>query len=372
MKRICLAAVLSLAVLLRVSAQSDSLDLSFQANLDGGVFCIVLQSDGKILVGGNFTEVNGKPQRYLARLRSDGSLDRAFAAPQDLNGPVTAIAVQRDGKILIGGFFDGFNGGAPGIGRLRRHGNVDKRFVGAVPAFWGIALGNSDLFGVVSDHGPWILNKDGSTVRSNSYGFSDSSLAPYIYTIVSHQGGFLFGGRFDHVGGLFRPRLCRLEADGSLDVDFAPTTRGTYHDVSVIATQADGRFYAGGYSLLSRFNANGSYDETFSTVVADFEPYAIRAVAIQKDEKPIIGGAFSMVNDTNKASIARISIDGSLDTTFNAMPNGSVEAIAIQPDGRILIGGTFTEVNGTSHVGIARLLGDISVPDKKRDAHASR
>jgi uncharacterized delta-60 repeat protein len=370
MKRIWLTALFLLAVVLRVSGQSGALDSSFQASLDGSVFSIAFQSDGKILIGGTFTEVNGQPQQYLARLRSDGSLDRAFSAPLVLNGSVTALAVQHDGKILIGGFFDGLNGGAPGIGRLRRHGSVDKRFVGAVPAFWGIALGKNDLFGVVSDYGPWILERNGNAVASNTNKISFGSDVPYVYTIASHQDGFLFGGRFDYVGGQFRPRMCRLEADGSLDLDFAPLSRGTYREVDIIVAQPDGKFYAGGYLVLSRFNADGSYDETFSTVEVDFEPNAIRAIAIQGDGKPIIGGDFMTVNDTNKAFIARLNTDGSLDTNFATTLNNSVEALAIQPDGKILVGGTFAEVNGTARIGIVRLLDDRS--PKNRDAHATR
>ena len=60
---------------------------------------LVLQSDGRILVGGSFWEVNGVPRRGIARLNTDGSVDGTFEIP-DNPVAVNAIALQQDGKIL--------------------------------------------------------------------------------------------------------------------------------------------------------------------------------------------------------------------------------------------------------------------------------
>jgi hypothetical protein len=65
------------------------------------VFSLVVQRDGKILVGGAFTAIGGVPRAYMARLNSDGSLDAGF--DPDANGIVYAIAVQPDGRFSLQG-----------------------------------------------------------------------------------------------------------------------------------------------------------------------------------------------------------------------------------------------------------------------------
>ena len=88
--------------------EDGSLDLGFSPSLNGFVHAIALQTDGKVLIGGFFTSVNGQPRTHIARLNADGSLDGSFTP--DANSQVYAIAVQTDGKILASGDFN-FIGG---------------------------------------------------------------------------------------------------------------------------------------------------------------------------------------------------------------------------------------------------------------------
>ena len=71
------------------------------------VYASAIQSDGKVLIGGAFTGVTGIGRNYVARLNSDGTLDAAFNANITLvaANAVRTIVVQSDGKILIGGIF---------------------------------------------------------------------------------------------------------------------------------------------------------------------------------------------------------------------------------------------------------------------------
>jgi len=57
------------------------------------VWATAMQPDGKVLIGGDFTHVNGQTRDYLARLNADGSLDTAFNPGTTLNGPVYALAL---------------------------------------------------------------------------------------------------------------------------------------------------------------------------------------------------------------------------------------------------------------------------------------
>ena len=68
------------------------------------VNAVAVQPDGKILVGGFFDAVSGTDRQGLARLNADGSLDATFIPPLVAPG-VKAIALQPDGKILVGGGF---------------------------------------------------------------------------------------------------------------------------------------------------------------------------------------------------------------------------------------------------------------------------
>src|SRR5204863_8447460 len=94
-------AVLYASGLAVLHAQS-ALD-GFNPNANGVVFVVVVQPDGKILIGGEFTTVAGGTRNNIARLNPDGTRDTAFNS--NANDRVLSIAVQADGKILAGGFF---------------------------------------------------------------------------------------------------------------------------------------------------------------------------------------------------------------------------------------------------------------------------
>jgi hypothetical protein len=80
----------------------------FDPNANGPVYSVVVQPDGKILIGGSFTTVLGVARNNIARLSTDGTLDTAFNP--NANGFVASIALQADGKILAGGFFANIGG----------------------------------------------------------------------------------------------------------------------------------------------------------------------------------------------------------------------------------------------------------------------
>src|SRR2546423_1436223 len=88
---------------------------------------VVLQRDGKILVGGIFTALRGQSHTNVGRLNGDGTVDSTFTAAA--NGTVFSLSLQADGKILIGGGFTGLGGpNRIGIGRLNSDGTLDTGF----------------------------------------------------------------------------------------------------------------------------------------------------------------------------------------------------------------------------------------------------
>src|SRR5262245_56218437 len=99
------------AILLLVTTglHAQGVDQSFNPTAIGsagtGVYAVVVQTDGRMVIGGNFDTVNGVSRQSLARLNSDGSLDTSFTTPVSTGAGnlVRALALQADSKILVGG-----------------------------------------------------------------------------------------------------------------------------------------------------------------------------------------------------------------------------------------------------------------------------
>jgi hypothetical protein len=115
----------------RITAAPGNVDLSFDpgSDIDQPVNTVLAQSDGKLLIGGYFSVVRGVHRRGVARLEADGTLDESFdIGPVALEGfgaislraAVHALVEQADGRILIGGAFSQVNG-APLRGVARLH-----------------------------------------------------------------------------------------------------------------------------------------------------------------------------------------------------------------------------------------------------------
>jgi uncharacterized delta-60 repeat protein len=112
-----------------LAAESD-LDTAFSnPNVNNLVWAIALQSDGKVLIGGQFTSVGGQVRNKVARLNANGTLDTSFADPGVTDGSVYAITVQSDGKVLIGGGFSTVGGQTLSkVARLNADGTLDTTF----------------------------------------------------------------------------------------------------------------------------------------------------------------------------------------------------------------------------------------------------
>src|SRR5262245_8594415 len=188
------------------AAPGDSARDGFLPMVNRPVYAAVVQSDGKMIIGGQFTMVNGFPRARLARLHPDGSLDFTFdPGASDPLAPdaaaVHALALQPDGKILVGGHF-ALLGELPraSLGRLNANGTPDPLF--------------------------------------------DPSPSEVVEAIqVQPDGKVLVGGNFQTLAGEPRPNLGRLNPDGSLDRGFAPALDGA---VKSLLLDSAGRIVVGG------------------------------------------------------------------------------------------------------------------------------
>ena len=173
----------------------------------GVIYSVVLQPDGKVVIGGNFTTVDGVVRGGIARLNPDGSLDRSFQEGMSGAGSVRAVLLQPDGKVVIGGFFSTVNGVSHNyIARLNVDGSLDSSFQDGTGVLNGVGslalqpdgkvLVAGNIFGQVTR-----LNPDGSRDLSfQTAGFHRQNIH-YLYSIaLQPDGRVVIGGRFSDVG----------------------------------------------------------------------------------------------------------------------------------------------------------------------------
>ena len=103
-----------------------------------------------------------------------------------------------------------------------------------------------------------------------------------------------------------------------------------------------------------------------------FDPKAnnfVITLALQADGKILVGGGFSTLTPNGGTSVtrncvARLNLDGTVDTAFDPNAPDGVSTVSIQADGKILIGGNFTSVGGQSRNLFARLANDTAAVQK--------
>jgi uncharacterized delta-60 repeat protein len=365
------------------------LDPSFDPGLgaDGEVKSIAVQSDGRILIGGEFTSCGGVARFGIARLNPDGSLDTSFDPGAGANGTVYAIASQPDGKVLIGGSFLTYDGIARRrIARLNADGSLDSSFnpgVGvngiATAAVYAIALqpdGKAILGGVFSSFNNTPrrriarLNSDGSLDLSfdpgtGVEGFGTVSL---VALALQPDGRVVVAGNFVSYNGAPRLGMARINSNGSLDTSF-DVGAGPNNSVLAVALQTDGRIVVGGgftsfdgvpRNGIVRVLADGEFDTSFNPGSGTFE---VHALALQPDAKVLVGGYFGTYDVGTRRGVARANSDGGLDTTFNISigVGGLTRAIVLQPDGKALIGGSILSYNDAPRRSVVRVNVDGSV-----------
>jgi uncharacterized delta-60 repeat protein len=370
--------------LARVNADG-SVDTTFGENLagvDGSVASLAIQPDGKILVAGSFPTINGVARGNIARVNADGSTDTSFGAGlAGTNVGIQALALQPDGKILIGGFFTSVNGVSVNrIARLNADGSLDTGFgnglAGANNPVSAIAL-QSDGKIVI---GGTFTSVNGTAVtrlaRLNADGTLDGTFAPNLtgasvsVVLVQSDGKIVIGGSFSQIGGQPRANIGRLNADGSLDAGFGNGLAGANNIVNVATLQPDGKIFISGFfttvngtarNRIARLNSDGSLDTAFNPALGDRAQSAVR----QSDGRFILGGQlFATGPGVFRRGVARINADGTLDTSFGAGGSGAggfgsmISRIQELPDGKIMVSGQFEAANGLIRAGVARLNAD--------------
>lgn len=343
------------------------------------VACSAIQSDQKILIAGDLTSYNGVGRNYLARINTDGSIDMGFDPGIGPNGSIVAMALQPDGKIIIGGYFYLFNGlSKVGLARMNPDGSLDSFFSpgqGSDGVSEAIALqpdgkiivgGSFSTYDGASRNNIARLNSDGTLDSSFTTGSGANSFVSAL--AIQPDGKIIFSGYFTSYNGAVINRIGRLNSDGTLDTSFNPGS-GPSSQVTTLAVQPDGKILVGGLfatfngvtkNNIVRLNSDGSIDSGFLT--GSGTNNILKKILLQPDGKILIGGGFMTFNGVSRKTIARLNPNGTLDNTFNpgAGTYIGVETIAMQADGNLIIGGPFEEYYGTGRNRVARVFNTVS------------
>lgn len=330
------------------------------------VHSVAIQSDGKMIVGGEFTTYNKSSANRIIRLNTDGTRDTSFHIGSGLNYPVYSIAIQSDGKIIVAGDFTEYNGSPiKKIARLNSDGSLDSSFdpiAGSTYAIYDVAIQNDGKIVIGGKFNTFNWYNRSKIARLNSDGSLDLSFDPGTgfnsdvnEVAIQNDGKILVGGNFTSFDGAPLNKFARLNSDGTIDAAFNIGT-GFNNNVESLAIQSDGKILVGGNfsqyngtstNKITRLNADGTFDISFDTGTGcNFEVYSI---TIQSDDKIIIGGAFTEYNSITSDRIARLNTNGTLDSSFDIGNGffGKVYSLAIQNDGKIIAGGTFTQFSNS-------------------------
>ena len=378
----------------QLPARGQTLDPAFQPTvayrdqlLPGTVRALCRQPDGRVLVAGDFILFNNWPTSNVARLWPDGRVDTTFLAPPFAGGQVLALAVDAQGRAVVGGTFGTVNGQPRnGVARLLATGALDPGFQPDVRPFTGSGGTGPIVRAVVVQPddkvllgGSFVAQGAGGApvphvVRLLTSGGLDASFAPAMP--FSGQVGALAllpNGSILVAGNIFSNQLelvRRLLPSGALDPAFTivPANQvlagmgqalaltptgfvlvGTFHSIGTV-----------GRASVAQFLANGVLDQAFtSPLPGGVGPAApVTAVAVEPSGEVFIGGELGA--GVSRSFLRRLSPMGAVDFTYfggsGSGPNAVVTALLLQPDGKLLVGGDFGSVAGQPRNGLARLL----------------
>ena len=361
-----------------------TVDTAEVVGANGPVYDLLVQPDGKWLVGGEFSAIGSVARLRLARLNANGSVDSSFEPATWFNNTVFALGLQSDGRVLVAGQFTKVNGVTRNrIARLNSDGSLDTFFDPGIGPDSEISsllvLPNDDI--VVG--GAYSMFNNDTNYSYLARLLSDGTLATTFTPRVNGTvwaiapvgtDRIVLGGDFTRVRGQERPRLASLRLDGELVAEFNPG-KGPNSTVHAMWTLPDQRVLVGGSfneydgkpaQYLARVGADGSFDSSFSGSTHFNSP--VWSLVIQPNGQIVAMGDFTAFDETPQGYVARLTSEGELDPTFaiGKGANGQVRRGVLHPDGHLLLGGSFTVFSGLSRPNLVQLF--ASPPTNTRSA----
>lgn len=370
-------------------AQSGDIDPSFAPGVGvaGTVYALRPLAEGRVAVGGSFTQIAGVHLDHLAILSTNGIPDAGFVPRVPSNLRVVSIDVLRDGRLVVGGRLDSPLGSEGYIGILNPEGHAVAEV--RMPTLITCVRVQPDDRIVVGGAFRWVaspthvytnlirLQPDLSWDPSFTTNGSPNSYVSCVR--LDADGRILVAGSFTGILEHRRMAIARLFANGFVDTSF---DAGEFLDPSGVATVYDlasspdpetwyvcGRFESirGHPSRgVARLSSTGQPDLTFAFSMPGTAHEQARVVTVQSNGFPVLGGAFDASQSGGiSAYVLRLTPDGIIDRTFGAQTGLSADvfALAVQPDQKLLIGGSLVTQNPDLQRGLLRtLVGDPTAP----------
>ncbi|HEY5750785.1 MAG TPA: T9SS type A sorting domain-containing protein [Chryseolinea sp.] len=304
----------------------------------------------------------------LIKLKANGDVDDSFQYTWSFYGlSIDAIVFQNDGRLVFSATHVEQGSSGSHLMRVNPDGSKDNTFYAALAN--GIAL---DVFG----------RKNGNIIFSTGYSMVDNQLCGiaeldkdghFIRPVVAGTlrdvssinedsgGNLLLTGFFENIDNSDISHTAKVGPDNALDLSFKvpiSNIRSVPTGNKQMAVQSTGKVLLTARKSLLRLYPDGTIDNTFVPALAPSVDYGVGPVAVQEDDKIIVGG-YSIFS--GPASLGRLNADGSLDATFqigsgpqtNGIPT-SIDRVIVKP-GKIYVAGAFDSFNDHPSPGFAIL-----------------
>jgi uncharacterized delta-60 repeat protein len=373
---------------------SGSIDTTFaiSGGFNGTVSTIIQQSDGKLVIGGSFTSYSGSTANRIVRINPSGSIDTTFNTGTGFSSGVNTIIQQSDGKLVVGGFFSQYSGSTnQDIVRINPDGTKDTTFnVGT-----GI-LGDAPYIIIQQSDGKIVAGGSFNTysgsansciVRINPDGTKDTTFNigtgiiqlsenyEEVTDIVQQPDDKLVvGGYFAEYSGSANRGIVRINPDGTKDTTFNIGTGlgGDFDSVNSINIQPDNNLIIGGffssfsgsiegkYDGIISLNTSGSVNENFNFGGGVRSAGNIRTICKLNNSDILVGGGISRLSipPLTQSFGGLVLLDNNLNikqTYPFSPPDEDINTIIQQSDGKIVAGGTFTSYSGSANNRIVRI-----------------
>ncbi|MFT6747477.1 MAG: putative delta-60 repeat protein [Glaciecola sp.] len=369
-------------------SQAGTLDQNFDpgSKVLGSITTISVDTNDMILIGGSFTSYDGVSINKIARLFDDGTIDTSFQVGTGFDNDVKKIHVQSDGKIMVGGSFDSYNGRTAGkLCRLNANGTMDTTFdvKGGAKNYYVDQIerkldGSYVVDGAFTNWyrpGTAISYYLGSSealcldatglLKSGTDRIAHSSSGYYSAYHVGGPYSYLFSFGKEGIRNITSPTAFPNQTLSSMGISDSTST-------NVILVQDDGKIIVGwshpssksNYHCLQKYNSDGTKDNVMKGVVNNNGHTGINSIIQDDYGNTYLGGNFSSYSSHSINNFCRLNATGAIDNTwaynggvFYATdgPNSTVNQIVVQKKGAAIIIGSFTKYDNIERKGIARI-----------------
>ena len=390
-RKLASALVLFAGLVLPATVQAQYVDTTFQPGTGAnnyGIYDVAEETSGKLIIVGPFTAFNGVTKSGIARLNVDGSLDPTFkatlAGDKNTKGTIrgNAVAIQNDGRAVVGGYFARVNGIArQNIARLNSNGTLDASFTasvgGGIPYLLKLQAdgklfiaGNFQLVNGVVHRGYARLGPDGSLDPEFVGGLSTSN--EYVNAVAFLPSGrILVAGFFNTPQGM-RNTVMRLNPDGTKDdgfyfasdpdlwpighlalLPFVPSDPNASEDeklkILIAVDQAS----------IMQLSPSGTYESP----VAESEVYGVGPMVTADDGSILAFGSSLISSNPMIRTLVRILPGGTVDSTIWPISTRAGTYCLTPTGSGLVVAGEFSMINGEASASIARLTGAVLSPE---------